>query len=151
MKRIIGLILCLLTLFSVVACSCNKEQEPSEQISVTGKKYKVDLSSINIAWEEGKEPSSIKQMDFISSIKQWYKDSIIEFTNENTFSLSNTNNGLYDIYAENCERVDNELVKELRLRGKVDVMIYEDKVTLFCDFFVKGWGMYLSIDYILEK
>lgn len=152
MKKIIAIVLCLVTLFSFVACSCNKEEKvPVDQISVTGKKYKVDLSTVNIAWDEGKEPSSIKQMDFISSVKQWYKDSTIEFTSENTFSLGGTNNALYDIYAENCERIDNELYKELRLRGKVDVMVYENKVTFLCDFFLKGWGMYLSIDYILEK
>ena len=148
MKRIIALSLCLICLFLFVACGC---EDPVELIPVTGKTYKVDLESVNVAWDEGKTPNEIKQSDFISSVKLWYKDSEIKFTNESSFVLSGTNNGNYDLSVTDCDRVDNELYKELRLQGKVDVIIYEDRVSFLCDFFVKGWGMLLSIDYKLVK
>ena len=150
MKRTIALILCLITALSFVGCGCIVD-EPVEVLNVSGKTYVVDLETINIAWEEGSEPTQYSQDTFINSVKTWYANSQITFENENSFSLSGTNNGTYDFYAENCERVDNELYKELRLRGNVDVVIYEDKVSFLCDFFLKGWGMYLSIDYKLSK
>lgn len=150
MKKIIALILCLITVFTLVGCGCVID-EPVEVIEVTGKTYVVDLETINIAWEEGSEPSQYNKDTFLTSVKTWYANSQIAFENENSFSLSGTNNGTYDFYAENCERIDNELYKELRLRGNVDVVIYEDKVSFLCDFFLKGWGMYLSIDYKLVK
>lgn len=150
MKRIIALILCLVTVLALVACGCDDE-EPVEIINVTGNTYNVDLTTINIAWDEGKEPSKYQQETFIAAVKTWYAGSKITFTDENSFSLGNTNNENYDFYAENCDRIDNELYKELRMQGNVDVVIYEDKVSFLCDFFLKGWGMYLSIDYNLAK
>ena len=148
MKRIIAIILCLIGMLACVACGSDTEVQV---ISVTGKTYKVDLESINIAWEEGKTPNEIKQNDFVASVKTWYKDSEIKFTNENSFSLSNTSGGNYDFVASECDRIDNELFKELRFVGNVDVVVYEDRVSFLCDSFVKGWGMYLSIDYKLVK
>lgn len=150
MKRAFALVLCIVLVFCLVACSCESE-EPVEIINVTGNKYSVDLKAINIAWDEGKEPTQYQKETFISAVKTWFAGSEITFENENSFSLSGTNNGTHDFYAENCDRVDNELVKELRMRGKVDVLILENKVSFLCDFFVKGWGMYLSIDYNLAK
>lgn len=151
MKRIIALALCLITVFSFVSCGCVKEEEVVEAIKVTGNIYKVDLETVNIAWEDGNEPTQYEKDTFLSSVKAWYEGSEITFSDESSFSLSGTNNGTYDFYAESCERIDNELYKELRLRGNVDVVIYEDKVSFLCDFFLKGWGMYLSIDYKLSK
>lgn len=150
MKRIMALALSVIFIFSLVACSCDNE-EPVEVIKVSGKTYTADLTTINIAWDDGKEPSQYQKETFISAVKTWYNGSKITFADENSFSLFDTNNGTYDFYAENCQRTNNELVKELKMRGKVDVLILEDKVSFLCDFFVKGWGLYLSIDYNLEK
>ncbi len=150
MKRIIALSLCLIIAFTCVACG-EDEGEPVTPIEVTGKTYLADMESINVAWDDGKTPNEIKQNDFIASVKKWYKDSKITFTNENSFTLSGTNNGNYDLSVTDCDRIDNELYKELRMQGKVDVIIYEDRVSFLCDFFVKGWGMLLSIDYKLVK
>lgn len=150
MKRIVALVMCLMCIFLCAACG-EEEEGGTEILSVTGKTYSVDLESINVAWDDGKTPNEIKQNDFISSVKVWYKSSKITFTDENSFTLSNTNNGMYDFVASGCDRIDNELYKEIRLQGKVDVMLYEDKVSFLCDFFVKGWGMLLSIDYNLVK
>ena len=165
MKKILAIILCLITLFSFVACGCsnqaaqqeqnqqgqNQQQIPVQIINVAGNTYKVDLTTLNIAWEEDKEPSEVKKNDFMSSIKEWYKDSQITFDSEYSFVLSGTNNALYDLDADDCLREDNELYKEFRLRGNVDIMVYDDRVVFLCDFFLKGWGMYLSIDYLLVK
>ena len=151
MKRIIALILCLVTIMSFVACSCDDEEEAVEAIEVTGNVYTVDLETINVAWDDGKEPSQYQKETFIAAVKTWYSGSQITFSDENSFSLSGTNSSTYDFYAEGCDRVDNELYKELRMRGSVDVVIYENKVSFLCDFFLKGWGMYLSIDYNIAK
>ncbi len=150
MKRIIALALCVIFVLSFVACGC-EDEEPVKIIKVTGKTYEVDLKTINIAWDDGKEPSQYQKETFMAAVKTWFAGSKITFTDENSFSLSGTNNGTHDFFAENCERIDNELVKELRMRGKVDILILENKVSFLCDFFVKGWGMYLSIDYNLSK
>ena len=150
MKKILALILCILFVLPLVSCG-EEETETVEIINVTGNTYKVDLATINIAWDEGKEPTKYEKETFIASIKSWFGNSKIIFSSENSFSLSGTNNQTHDFYAESCERVDNELFKELKMRGNVDVLILDGKVSFLCDFFVKGWGMYVSIDYMLEK
>lgn len=150
MKKIIALALCIVLVGCFVSCGSD-DSEPVEIINVTGNKYKVDLETVNIAWDEGKEPTQYQKDTFIAAVKTWFANSQITFENENSFSLFGTNNETHDFYAENCERVDNELYKELRMRGNVDVLILEDKVSFLCDFFLKGWGMYLSMDYVLVK
>ena len=149
MKKTLAVLMCIISIFCCVACG--EESEQATPIEVTGKTYLADMESINVAWDDGKTPNEIKQNDFIASVKKWYKDSKITFTNESSFVLSGTNNGNYDLSVTDCDRIDNELYKELRMQGKVDVIIYEDRVSFLCDFFVKGWGMYLSIDYVLVK
>ena len=151
MKKIIAPLLCLIIILACVSCGEEEAQTSTTYIEVTGKTYKADMSTVNFAWEEGKTQNEIKQNDFLASIKNWYANSQITFTDENSFTLSGTNNGNYDFIAEGCDRIDNELYKELRMLGNVDVVVYEDRVSFLCDFFVKGWGMYLSIDYVLVK
>lgn len=167
MKRVLCLILCLITIFSFIAC--NNEEEPkdtkpttssSQQANneedkkviykVSGKEYKVDMSTINVAWDEDNAPTQINKDYFISLMKTEFGSSKIIFSSENSFTLTDTNNQNHDFEATDCERIDNELFKEIATKGNVDVLIYEDKVSFLCDFFVKGWGMYISIDYVSE-
>ena len=62
--------------------------------------------------------------------------------------MSGTDNGNNDFVAEDCERQDNELFKEIEGKGNVDVLIYEDKVSFMCDFFN---GYQILIEYNLVK
>ena len=121
--------------------------EPKEIYGVTGKTYYVDLSTINVGWDEGSEPTQIKKETFIALIKNEFGSSVVTFTGENSFTLSGTNNGNHDATATECQRAENELYAELE-NGVMDIMIYEDKVVVFCDLFAKGWGLYFSLDYV---
>ncbi|MBO4983247.1 MAG: hypothetical protein J6D23_04245 [Clostridia bacterium] len=167
MKRIICLIFCLIAAFSLVACNndeepkdtkpttsssqqANNEEDKKVIYKVSGKEYKVDMSTINVAWDEDNAPTQINKDNFISLMKNEFGSSKITFTSENSFTLTGTNNQNHDFEATDCERIDNELFKEIATKGNVDVLIYEDKVSFLCDFFVKGWGMYISIDYVSE-
>ena len=127
--------------------SSDKETENKVIYEVSGKTYTVDMSTINVAWDEDNEPTQIKKDTFIALMKTELGKSTIVFTGENSFIMSGTNNQNHDFTADSCERIDNELFKEIEGKGNVDVLIYEDKISFLCDFFVKGWGMYISIDY----
>ena len=87
-----------------------------------------------------------QQETFIALVKTEFKGSEITFVDENTIELSGTNFGNHDFVAD-CERIMNELYAEVERKGKIDILIYEDKVSFMCDFF-SGW--YLSIDYKLK-
>lgn len=152
MKRIIALALCLIMALLMVSCSEEEEEkEPQEIYKVTGNTYKADVTTINVGKDEGENINTNAQRDFIANIKSWFGESKITFTSENSFSLTGTNNGMHDFVAEDCQRDDNELFKEIKLRGNVDVLVGKDKVSMYCDFFYKGWGWYISIDYTLVK
>ena len=169
MKRFLAIFLCVL--LSLGMLSCNKEEgttpttqggststtkqpsgstEPKEIYEVTGKTYYVDLSTINVGWDEDSEPTQIKKETFIALIKNEFGSSVITFTDGNGFVLSGTNNGNHNATATDCQRADNELYAELE-NGVIDIMIYEDKVVVFSDLFAKGWGMYFSLDYVENK
>ena len=163
-SKVMCLILCFATMFSFVACNDREQKdnipptsssqqanvEDDEKIiyKVSGKEYKVDMSTINVAWDENKAPTQIMKDTFIALMKTEFGSSKIIFSSENSFTLTGTNNQNHDFEAMDCERIDNELFKEIATKGNVDVLIYEDKVSFLCDFFVKGWGMYISIDYV---
>ena len=167
-KKIICLLLCLIIALTLVSCNDeekpegdkpttnssqpNKENSTDNKViyKVSGKEYKVDMSTINVAWDEDNAPTQINKDYFISLMKTEFGSSKITFTSENSFTLTGTNNQNHDFEAMDCERIDNELFKEIATKGNVDVLIYEDKVSFLCDFFVKGWGMYISIDYVSE-
>lgn len=164
-KRIICLLLCLIIALTLVSCneeeSCegnkpttnssqpNKENSTDNKViyKVSGKEYRADITTLNIAWEEGEAPTKIEQDQFVSLMKVKFENSKIVFLDESSFTMCDTNNQNDDFTASNCDRVENELFKEIKGRGNVDVLIYENKVSFLCDFFVKGWGMYISIDY----
>lgn len=167
LKRIICLILSLVIALFLVACGKeNEENENKAPVSsstqggkeedkkviynVSGKEYKADMSTINVAWDEDNAPTQIMKDTFIALMKTEFGGSKITFTSENSFTLTDTNNQNHDLEATDCERIDNELFKEIAAKGNVDLLIYEDKVSFLCDFFVKGWGMYISIDYVSE-
>lgn len=172
-KRILSLILCLLMVLSLFSC---KEEEttdttdatagentatttkkptsatdgkPTQIYEVTGKTYIADTTTINFGWEEGEEPTQIKKDTFKAFVKTEFGKAKITFTGEKSFELTMTNNGNHDIAAGECERQDNELFKALS-QGTVDIIIHEDKVTFYCDFFASAWGMYFSMDFKSE-
>ena len=123
--------------------------DPVAVIEVTGKKYAVDLSTVNIAYEESDKPTQVEIDYFKAQINTWFANSTIEFTNETSFVLSGTESERNDVVATGCARKDNELFLTIAGKGNVDVVIYEGKVSYLCDFYFKGWGMYFSIDYKL--
>ena len=129
--------------------STQSSKNPGESIKVievSGKEFVADMSTLNVAWDEGNEPTDIQKNNFMNMIKTWFGSSVISFQGETSLTMTGTNNGNNDFVAENCERIDNELFKEIS-KGNIDIIVYEDKVSFLCDFFVKGWGMYVSIDY----
>lgn len=145
--------------------SCGEEEAPPSQSStpsstqdteekednvtvyeVSGKSYLADISTINIAWDEDKEFTQIQKDTFMALIKTEFKNSVISFASENSVEMRDTNGKSHDFSAENCDRIDNELFAEIPKKGKIDILIYEDKISFMCDFF-KGW--YFSIDYKL--
>ncbi len=161
------LIFCLITVCSFSACKDKGEQEgqtppvsssqPSDKeedkkvvYKVSGKEYKADMSTINVAWDEDNEPTQIMKDTFIALMRTELGNSKITFSDESSFTFSGTNNKNHDFEAISCERIENELFDEIEGKGNVDVLIYKDKVSFLCDFFVKGWGMYISIDYVSE-
>ncbi len=129
-------------------------EEPPEIISVKGKAYKADISTINIAWDsDGDEPTQIQQDFFIATLKVKYAESVISFSDENSFVLTGTKDGFDDLVVESCDRQYNELFRKIDKLGNVDVVIEEDKVSFLADFFkgANGIKMYFSIDYVLIK
>lgn len=165
MKKIIALFLCMLMLFCLVSCKKESADEsttttkkpittpstkPVEVIKVEGKTYKVDIATINFGWNEGNEPTQITKDTFLAFVKNEFGSSCVVFTDENSFELRNTNNNNHDVTAQSCLRTDNEIYAELT-QGSIDIMVYKDKITLYCDFFAKGWNMYFSIDYLENK
>ena len=120
--------------------------EPIKVIEVSGKEFVADMSTLNVAWDEGNEPTDIQKNYFMNMIDVWFGSSVISFQGETSLTMTGTDNGNHDFVAADCERIDNELFKEIS-KGNIDVIVYEDKVSFLCDFFVKGWGMYVSIDY----
>ena len=115
---------------------------------VNGNEYVADLSTFQYALDEDNEASDIQKEIFENIVKTSFKNSKITFTGENSFILSGTDNGNNDFVAEDCERQDNELFKEIEGKGNVDVLIYEDKVSFMCDFFN---GYQILIEYNLVK
>ncbi len=165
MKKFLILILCLLISFTAV--SCGDEETPSSQSTtssstqdtggnednvtvyeVSGKSYLADVSTVNIAWDEDREVTQIQKDTFMALIKTEFKSSTISFSSENSVELIGTNNKSHDFTAQDCDRIDNELFAEIDKKGKIDILIYEDKISFICDFF-SGW--YFSIDYKLVK
>ena len=126
--------------------SSKNPTEPVKIIEVSGKEFAADMSTLNIAWDESNVPTDIQKNYFMNMIDVWFGSSVISFQSETSFTMTGTDNGNHDFVAEDCERIDNELFKEIS-KGNIDVIVYEDKVSFLCDFFVKGWGMYVSIDY----
>ena len=168
MKRILLIALCLI-LFILAGCGeengekseasqpnnttdTSSSQTSSSQkdtaIKVSGKSYKADTGTINLAWDkDGKEPTQYEIDTFKTRIKVEFANSVIRFTDESSFTLTGTNNQIHDISVENCERIENELFKEIS-RGSVDIIINEDKISFLFDFYT-DW--YVSIDYNIIK
>lgn len=129
--------------------STQSSQKPQVTIyNVTGKEYVADITSLNIAWDEGEEPTEIQKVNFMNMIKKGFASSVITFQDENSFTMTGTDNSNHDFVAEGCERQENELFKKIS-KGNVDVVISEGKVSFLCDFFIKQ-GFYISIDYKLK-
>ena len=126
----------------------SSQKPPATIYKVSGKEYVADISTINIAWDEGEEPTDIQKTNFINMIKKGFGSSVITFENENSFTMTGTDNANHDFVATECERVENELYKEIS-KGNVDVVISEGKISFLCDFFIKQ-GFYISIDYKLK-
>lgn len=168
-KRVIAVVAVVLLLAVAIYCGDRMLSTPSDStgssntgntvdtqnpqptiFKVSGKTYVADLTTLNIAWDEKDEPTENNKTNFSNMIKNWFTSSVISFDSETSFALSGTANAMNDFVATDCEREDNELFKKLS-QGNVDVIIYEDKVSFLCDFFVKSWGMYISIDYKLVQ
>ena len=162
MKRIIALALCAVIGLALASCgdegttvtttTTSSITVPDVIYKIAGNTYKADISSINVAWDEGgEEPSKYQQETFIAFLKANLGDSVITFSKENSFTLSETNGSMYDLVADDCDRIYNELYKTVSKRGNVDVVIEENKISFLCDFFISGWGMYFSMEYKLVK
>ena len=168
-KRVLAIILCVLTVFCLFSCGGATETtgteestqsqatqkpatsgKPTEIYNVTGKSYRVDTSTINIGWNEGEEPTQIQKDTFIALVKNEFGVSEVKFSDESSFELTKTNNSNHNASAQNCQRAENEMYAELS-NGSIGIMVFEDKITMYCDFFAKGWGMYFSIDYLEIK
>lgn len=167
-KKIILLTLCaaLVTVFAscgedetagtttttLIVPPTGETQEPPKTIEVSGKSYKMDKTTINVAWEEGgEEPTQYQQETFVAHLKALFGESVITFTDENSFIMSGTDGGQLDFEAQNCDRVYNELYQKIGKLGNVDVVIENEKISFLSDFFIVGWKMYFSIDYTLIK
>ncbi|MBO5313533.1 MAG: hypothetical protein J6B29_06155 [Clostridia bacterium] len=118
-------------------------------IEVTGNSYTADIESINLAWGEDDNPTDIEITNFKQMIKQIYKDSKIIFTSEDSFQLTGTvSDSIHGILAQDCTRDGNEFFTEIPKKGNADIVVSEDKLCLWFDFY-QGW--IVSIDYKLEK
>lgn len=169
MGRKIILVLLLLITVIILCASCGDDGDgttpttitattPSTQpivpeviYEVTGKSYKADMTTVNIAWDEDNEPTQYQKDTFEAFLKANFGESLIAFSSESSFTLSGTYHSLYDIVANDCDRVDNELFKRIEKQGNVDVVIEDGKISFLSDCFVNGWKMYFSIDYLLVK
>ena len=163
-RIILILLLSVAMLFVLVSCGDDGEttgstvttgtEAPPTIIDVAGKVYKADITTVNVAWDEGdEEPSQYKQETFVALLKTIYANSVIEFTSETSFTLKGTKDGLWDIVAEDCDRMYNELFQSITKFGNVDVVVEDGTVSFLSDCFVdkEGWGMYFSIDYTLQE
>ena len=125
-------------------------KEPPVTVEVSGKSYKADISTVNIAWDDGvDEPTQYQRETFVAWLKTHFGESVITFNDEKSFILSKTKSGLYDMVVDDCERMYNELFKTIPRLGNVDVVVENGKLSFLSDFFLNGWGMYFSIDYVL--
>lgn len=165
MKRFLALFLCIIMSLAMVSCG-DEETEPSQSTTpssnqdttekedsgtvyeVSGKSYLADITTVNIAWDEDREVTQIQKDTFIALVKTEFKNSVVAFPSENGVVLSGTNNKSHDFSVQNCDRIDNELCAEVEKKGKIDILIYEDKISFMCDFF-SGW--YFAVDYMLIK
>ena len=166
MKRFLALFLMFILALSCI--SCNDEKKPSSSSNgastesstkdenqdetpkghkIAGNSYVADIDTLNVGKEAGAN-SSMPQNTFIAFIKSEFKNSKIEFPDENAVSLTGTNNKNHDFSVQDCTRLENELFAEIKGKGNIDILIYEDKVSFMCDFF-KGWQ--ISIDYKIVK
>ena len=162
MKKIIAVLLCLIMLISLISCGndhTENSQESNESttestdkaniISVAGKKYKVKIDTINVAYDKEKYEHTQYEIDTFRTMRKLeFKDSYITFNGENSFELKGTNNQIHDLSAENCERIENELFKKTE-KGNVDILILSEKEISFLFDFFEGW--LVSIDYELDE
>ena len=162
MKRIIAILLCLIMLIVLISCGDDTVESEStkdsttesstnqtETISVTGKRYNVNIETVNIAYDQEQYEHTQYEIDTFKTLRKIeFKDSYIVFTDDNSFQLIGTNNQINDITVTDCERIDNELFKETK-NGNVDILIINEKEISFLFDFYEGW--LVSIDYELAE
>lgn len=157
MKRIIAILLSIITIFALVACSCddNKDEEKDknnkqaeETMVLKGNVYKANIETVNIAYEDDKKPTDAQLETLTQQIKIGFKDSIITFTDENSFTLTETNNNNHNFTANDCLREGNELFKTIEKRGDVDVLVEGEKLSMYMNFYT---DRQVYIEYNLVK
>ena len=68
------------------ASQTTETTEPPVTIQVAGKSYKVDVTTVNIAWDDlADEPTQYNQETFVAWLKTHFGESTITFTDESSF------------------------------------------------------------------
>lgn len=159
MKRFISLLLGIVMLLSLFACSCEKDEENenvggnnipanAEPITLAGRVYKANIDAINIGYDQDQSPSEIEINNLKEQIKIGYRDSVITFTGENSYTLTGTDNKNHDLTVTDCERAGNELMKEIRKKGSINLAVKGDTLSMLIDFYK---DRYVTIEYTLVK
>ena len=124
-----------------------ESQEPEIIYEVGGKAYLADVNTVNIGWLDDEEITEYQKNSFKSYVKVNFGASKIEFTGENSFELTETNDGLYDVSAPDCLREENVLTKEIDKKGTINIVVDENAIVMYCDFFVNSRSMYFSLTF----